>query len=255
MNIFDNYAEFYDLIYHDKDYQGESNYIDGLIKKYLIDAKSILELGCGTGRHALLLAEKGYHVCGVDVSEKMVEKAKLRLEKINSLKDKVNFLPADIRTVRLNKKFDVAISLYHVFSYQTKNSDLIGTLDAAALHLNKNGLLIFDCWYGPAVMVNLPEVRVRRVESNEYLITRVSEPKNHFNENVVDVHFDVFVQDKKSKQISEFKEVHNMRYFFKPELEHMFEASGFEFLSAQEWLTGGAVSEKTWGVCFVARKT
>ncbi len=254
MNIFDNYAEFYDLIYHDKDYQGESNYINSLIKEYLPKAKTIFEMGCGTGIHALLMAEKGYEVYGVDISEKMVEKANLRLEKTPNLKGKVAFAYGDLRTVSLNKKFDVAISLYHVFSYQTKNQDLITALETADKHLNVGGLLIFDCWYGPAVLTNLPQVRVRRVESDDYFITRVSEPKNNFNANTVDIHFDVFVQHKKSKQINEFKEIHSMRYFFTPELEHLLGSAGFDLLSVQEWMTGGQPSEKTWGVCFVSRK-
>jgi len=255
MNIYDKYAEFYDLIYHDKDYQGEANYIDSLIKKYFSHAATIIELGCGTGKHASLLAEKGYQVCGVDISEKMVEDARVRLESCNKIKNKVKFYVGDIRSFNLDQKFDVAMSLYHVFSYQTKNVDILNTLKNAAQHLNKNGLLIFDCWYGPAVLCNLPQARVRRVESNDYFITRISEPTNHFNENAVDIKFDVFVEDKKTKQIIEFKEVHSMRYFFKPELELLLEQTGFELLSSEEWMTGGQTSEKTWGVCFVCRKT
>jgi len=254
MNIFENYAEFYDLIYHDKDYHGEANYIDSLIKKYLPMASTILEFGCGTGKHAMLLAKKGYGICGIDLSKNMIETANHRVAGKYDLKESVSFLFGDIRTVNLNKKFDVVISLYHVFSYQIKNQDIIDALKTASQHLNKDGLLIFDCWYGPAVLCDLPAVRVRRVESDDYLITRISEPKQYFNDNIVDINFDVFVQNKKNKQIIEFKEIHSMRYFFKTELELLFGQTGFELLKLEEWMTGDRASEKTWGVCFVCRK-
>lgn len=254
MNIFDNYAEFYDLFYHDKNYQAEANYVDGLIKKYSSGARSIFEMGSGTGTHALLLAEMGYQVYGIDISERMVEMANQRLAVSTSLSNKIKFDLGDIRSTRLNKKFDVVISLFHVFSYQTKNEDLVNSIETASQHLNKDGLLIFDCWYGPAVLTNQPEVRIKRVESNDYLITRISEPKHNLNENIIDVYFDVFVQDKKNKQIGEFKEVHSMRYFFKPELEIMLKQQGFELLDLEEWITGKTPNKDSWGVCFVCRK-
>ena len=69
MAVFDRYAQYYDLFYREKDYRGEVDYVDALIKRYATnDARTILDLGCGTGGHAVLLAQKGYHVTGVDRS-------------------------------------------------------------------------------------------------------------------------------------------------------------------------------------------
>ena len=67
MAVFYSYAQYYDLLYREKDYPGEVDYVDALIKKYAVnDARTILDLGCGTGGHAILLARKGYRVTGVD---------------------------------------------------------------------------------------------------------------------------------------------------------------------------------------------
>ena len=72
MDVFNLYARYYNLLYKEKDYAGEAEYVHKLIQKYQPGAKSILDLGCGTGRHDILLAEKGYSVTGVDRSEEML---------------------------------------------------------------------------------------------------------------------------------------------------------------------------------------
>jgi len=66
--VFSDYARYYDLLYHDKDYASDAEYVAGLIHKFHPAASSILELGSGTGKHALLLARKGFEVHGVELS-------------------------------------------------------------------------------------------------------------------------------------------------------------------------------------------
>ncbi len=66
--VFADYARYYALLYRDKDYVAEADYVAGLVKKYHPDAQSILELGFGTGIHASLLAEKGFTVYGIERS-------------------------------------------------------------------------------------------------------------------------------------------------------------------------------------------
>src|SRR6187402_870517 len=74
---FDVYAAFYDLLYKDKDYRGESEYIDTLITKFLNKDKSkttLLDLACGTGKHLLELSTMGYtSLSGSDISKSMID--------------------------------------------------------------------------------------------------------------------------------------------------------------------------------------
>lgn len=73
MDVFDRYASYYNLFYRDKNYAAEVEYVDALIKKYAVgETVTMLDLGCGTGGHAVLLAQKGYHVAGVDRSDTML---------------------------------------------------------------------------------------------------------------------------------------------------------------------------------------
>jgi SAM-dependent methyltransferase len=161
MAIFGNYSRYYNLLYKDKDYKGEAGFIHDLIRKYSPEAKTILDLGCGTGRHDLLLAKKGYAITGVDMSEEMLLIA--RSQQINSsTAQQLNFLHGDICTFRMDKKFNVAISLFHVMSYQTTNEDFYSALKTAKSHLVPSGIFVFDFWYGPAVLTDRPAVRVRK---------------------------------------------------------------------------------------------
>jgi len=73
MNQFGNlYSQYYDLLYQDKDYIAEVDYIENLIKSHSREVKTILDLGCGTGKHDELLCDKGYTVHGVDISKEML---------------------------------------------------------------------------------------------------------------------------------------------------------------------------------------
>jgi SAM-dependent methyltransferase len=252
--VFNLYSAYYDLLYADKNYKAEADYIESLIKRYNADAASILDLGCGTGNHALLLAKKGYYIHGVDLSASMIELAKQKVEQNAAIKKGMKFDVGDIRRLALNSKFDAVVSIFHVASYLTTNQDVQAFFATAARHVNEHGLLIFDFWYGPAVLTQKPCVKIKRLENESCSVTRISEPTPHLDDNVVDVNFHVFVQEKKENRISDFKEVHKMRYFFKPELELFAAQASFEVLNFEEWLTGRQPTEQSWGACIVCRK-
>jgi SAM-dependent methyltransferase len=252
MKIFGNYATYYNLLYKDKDYAGEAQYVHNLIQKYLAGAKSILNLGCGSGRHDFKLARMGYEMTGVDMSDEMLSVANLNLAALNQPSTNM-FTKGDIRTVRLNKKFDAVISLFHVMSYQITNEDLAAAFATVKTHLKPEGIFIFDCWYGPAVLTDRPMVRVKRLEDEEIEVTRIAEPDMHANENTVDVNYHIFMRDKVSGKVEETKERHSMRFLFKPEIEMMLKAADLELNHCEEWLTGMTPGFGTWSAAFIVK--
>ncbi len=92
MATFGNYSRYYNLLYKDKDYRGEAGFIHDLIRKYSPEAKTILDLGCGTGRHDLLLAKKGYAITGVDMSEEMLLIARSQQPTAQQLNSSIFFM-------------------------------------------------------------------------------------------------------------------------------------------------------------------
>jgi SAM-dependent methyltransferase len=250
--VFDLYAAYYDLLYEDKDYIGESEYICKLLANENFYEGQILELGSGTGKHAELLARKNFSVHGVDLSDAMVSAANERIPK--ALSTKLSFQNGDVRKIKLNRKFDVAISLFHVVSYQISNEDLIAMFSTASEHLNAEGIFIFDFWYGPAVLSDRPSVKIKRFENDNISVIRIAEPQIYPNENLVNVKFSLQITNKQNLEIKEIQENHRMRYLFLPEIDLLLDAHGFVRERAEEWMTGKCPSLDTWGVCVVARK-
>ncbi|MEP0885497.1 class I SAM-dependent methyltransferase [Trichocoleus sp. ST-U3] len=252
MKVFGNYARYYNLLYRDKDYAGEAQFIHQLIQTHAPNTRSILELGCGTGTHAQLLAKEGYDVHGVDLSTEMLQQASDRISQLpQELASRLAFYQGDIREIRINQQFDAIISLFHVFSYQTTNEDLRAAFATVKAHLKPNGVFIFDYWYGPAVLSDRPSTRVKRLEDEEISITRIAEPVMHPNQNLVDVNYQVFIKEKNTGAVEELQETHQMRYLFKPEVNLLFADSQLKLIECREWMTKREPGFDTWGVyCF-----
>lgn len=248
VNQFNLYARYYDLLYKDKDYDAEAKYVSGLIEKYKPDTKSILNLGCGTGKHDIALAKVGYHITGIDLSKQMIEIAR---ENGKESGKEIHFRQGDIRHLDLGEKFDTAISLFHVMSYQTTNEDLLHAFQTAYNHLRKGGLFIFDCWYGPGVLTDLPVVRIKRMQDEELKVIRLAEPVMHPNENVVDVNYTILI-DSEDHGSSTITECHKMRYLFVPEIKNMLEQSGMKLKDFYHWMKLEKPDAGSWNACFVA---
>jgi SAM-dependent methyltransferase len=258
MSVFGDYSHYYNLLYKDKDYEGEAKYIHGLISRLCPEARTILDLGCGTGRHDLLLAQMGYKVTGVDQSEEMLAVANSHLSTLIPQQEVTRssslvFHKGDISTFRLDKTFDVIISLFHVMSYHVTNADIQAAFATAKTHLKPGGIFIFDCWYGPAVLTDRPVVRIKRLEDETISITRIAEPVMLPNDNLVEVNYHIFVLDNSSSAVEELQETHRMRYLFRPEIELFSEENGLNIIETSEWMTGKQPGFDTWGVCFVVR--
>jgi len=244
--VFQAYSHYYDLLYRDKDYESEVIYIEALLRRHGVLGKNLLELGCGTGRHARRLSEFGYKILGLERSDHMVASAEQT--------DVFQCVVGDACTTRLGRTFSAVLALFHVVSYQVSNSSLTALFARSAEHLDAGGLFVFDVWYSPAVYATRPETRLKTVSDGKFRVNRIAEPKFYPNENRVDVHYTVLVEDLQQGRLASFEEVHPMRHFSLLELELVAEVCGFERVGAEEFLTGKRPGEDTWGVCLVFRK-
>lgn len=210
--------------------------------------KTMLELGCGTSSHARHFENLGYQITAIDVSEEMIRQA--REKHVDS---DISFEVCDVGNYSSNERYDVVVSLFHVASYQISNESFERYLNTASTHLNKDGVFIFDFWYGPAVLTEKPSVRVKRAEDQDLRVLRTAEPEVDTLENTVTVRYEVLIEDKSTGRFDRVNEEHRMRYFFIPELTCFLDHSGMEAVHWEEWMTGAAPSEQSWGVCAVCK--
>lgn len=127
-------APFYDL-----DLQG----YDDDVALYRLLAKrstgSVLELGCGTGRISLALADDGHDVVGVDMSDGMLEVAKR-----HTCADKVRWIHGDMRALDLDREFDLVLVPLGGLQHMEEIDDLVATMVAIERHLAPGGVAVVD---------------------------------------------------------------------------------------------------------------
>lgn len=255
MSSFGAYSKYYDLVYQDKDYQGEVAYISALLDRYVPNGSNLLELGCGTGRHAAMLAAGRWLVYGLDLSNEMLLGAEARKNALPSeLSQRLRFLQGDVRKFEVQKQYDAVISLFHVVSYQASNLDVVEMFKRVSEHLKPGGVFVFDYWYGPTVLTDKPVVRVKRMRSEDLKVTRIAEPVIYPSNSVVDVNYEIHIQEKPEQNTQILHETHRMRYFFLPEMELLLREAGLRLAESTEWLTGKEPGWDTWGVCSIAVK-
>ncbi len=255
MSTFAEYAWYYDSLYKEKDYAAEADYVKSLMQKHPSRDSLILELGCGTGVHAAHLAQAGFTVHGIDASGTMLARAEGRKRELpEQIRSRLHFTQGDIRSIRVKEKFGRVLSLFHVVSYLTTNDDLQQMFETACSHLIDGGILIFDCWYGPAVLDIRPSTRVRKIETETVSAIRIAEPTMLVNQNVVLVDYTLLIADKTSGKLEVVKEQHRMRYLFRPEIELFAKNSNLEIIENYEWMTHQEPGCNSWSACFVARK-
>ena len=124
-----------------------------------------------------------------------------------NLKEKKNLLfsLSNISNLKLKKKFDVIISVFHVMSYQTKNNELIKAFEIVKKHLISGGIFIFDFWYGPAVLTDLPVNSIKKIRYKDMKISRFGKPYLKPEANSIDMKYSIFIENKNTKKIKKKK--------------------------------------------------
>jgi len=246
------YADYYDLFYKKKNYQKEVAFLEKIFNKYSKSPViSILDLGCGSGNHSVVLAKRGYEVVGVDLSSKLI---RLAQKKAKKYKLKVNFLKGDIRNVDLGRKFDAVIAMFNVVGYQVRNEDFKRMIKTANKHLKKEGLFVFDCWFGPAVLFQRPENWLKIFKENRERIIKFTQPTLDKKNKVVSLKYRVF-RILGKKILDEFEEQHVLRFFFPKEIKQFLKNENFKVLKIAPFLDlNKAPTVDDWNIIVISRK-
>jgi SAM-dependent methyltransferase len=161
-------TSYYHKLYAHRDDHEARYFIKKLVQQLDIDGEaSLLDLACGRGRHAVFLNELGYHVTGIDLSEKSIEFAK-QFEKPG-----LQFEVGDMRANLGENRFDFVFNLFTSFGYFEDTSDNIQALKAIAKSLKPNGRLVLDFMNVNKVKLGLVKEEIKYVEGIEFHIERI----------------------------------------------------------------------------------
>jgi SAM-dependent methyltransferase len=142
--MFSHSAHLYDLIYSAfKDYQAESAKLVELLARVAPDAETILDVACGTGEHAKILAEEfGLTVDGLDIDEQLLEVARAK-------NPGRRFFQADMSGFDTGRTYDVVMCLFSSIAYVRELPQVTATLSCFREHLNPDGRIIVEPWFRP----------------------------------------------------------------------------------------------------------
>jgi SAM-dependent methyltransferase len=247
------YADAYDALYADKDYEAECDLIESIASEFGNGCSTFLDLGCGTGGHAIVLASRGRRVTGIDLSPEMVGIARRRAADAGVTS--AEFHVGDVRTFRSDETFDVVLLMFAVLGYQLSDTDVQATLETASEHLEPKGVLIFDVWNGPAVEAIGPTTRKKVVPLGSGELRRSARGTLDIERHVCVVDYALeWTID--GSVVSTAREQHQMRYFFDGELRDLAAQSGLEIIRSGAFPEfGRAPQPGDWNALYVARQT
>ncbi|MGI6226702.1 MAG: class I SAM-dependent DNA methyltransferase [Peptococcales bacterium] len=243
-----NLAGIYDQLMEDVDYNRWVNYLVKHIETNKAPGKVLLDLGCGTGSIAVLLAKQGYRVIGIDISLEMLSQAE---QKAREAKVDIFFCQQDIEELTLGYQVDIVIATFDTFNYITTYKGLENIFQRVHTILKPHGLLIFD--------LNTPYKLKEVLGENTYTYNTeelVYIWENYYEKQTKICQMDLtfFALEPKTGKYLRFNETHLERAYTEKEIEAMLIDKGFNLLGIYGELEFSPPKENEERIFFVAKK-
>jgi len=169
MNWFENWfnTKYYHILYGNRNHEEAKLFINNLTSHLNLKKNSkIIDIACGTGRHAIYLNMLGYNVTGIDLSKNNIEKASKFSNK------NLQFYIHDMRKLFKSNQYDLAVNLFTSFGYFNKDSDNEKALISIAGNVKREGLVVIDFMNVKKVLMNLIEAEIKIINNVEFKINR-----------------------------------------------------------------------------------
>ena len=242
------YREFAQL-YTSGDYPEFSTYmaqlLPSILKQYHLQPSTLLDIACGEGTFAVLMAKKGYKVTGIDQSPEMLAFAR---KKAQREKLSISFQQMDMRHLKLQTSFDLVTCWYDSLNYLLTLDDLETTFIGIAQHMNSGGYFIFDLntihWL--TTLAQRYAVRVERETNDIFQVHR-----HTFDEDtrIAVFHIIGFLKDNDC-WIRRVDEHHHQRGYTLDEIRHCMKKAGLTEIACwgnlEERLTVVVDSKRVW---------
>ncbi|WMM23681.1 methyltransferase domain-containing protein [Tissierella sp. MB52-C2] len=246
MDIYNRFANIYDELMMDFNYEDWFNYIEQIFKKYNKEPKQILEMACGTGNLSYYLAKQGYRLTCFDLSSDMLSKAYEKLRKFKNVK----LINQNMINFNLKESFDSIISICDSINYITEKEDLFKTFKNVWNHLEDDGIFIFD--------IN-SHYKLKHIIGNNTFIEDKEEVfyswQNYYddNEDICEFYLTFFYSED-GENFERFDEEHREKAYEEDEIRELLKEAGFRIIDSFEAFGFEKTKDETERINFVAIK-
>jgi len=213
--VFTHSAAFYDALYGFKDYEAAVREISLILDREAPRASSLLDVGCGTGRHVELLRER-YEVEGLDLNPAMLEVARERCPG-------VALHEADMADFSLEGRFDVVTCLFSSIGYVRTDARMRSAVLSMRRHLNPGGVLLVEPWFTPEAYWT-GTITANYVDQEDLKIAWMYASEREGLVSVLDIHYLVG----RPTGVETFRERHEIGLFTKQQHLDAFRDAGLE---------------------------
>jgi SAM-dependent methyltransferase len=235
-NTFENSARLYDL--------DERDNVTADIPFYLAYAEryagGVLELGCGTGRVGIPLAEAGFRVTGLDLSEQMLGVFREKLAARPELAEYITLTQGNMADFRFDRKFGLIIAPFRAFQALTDDRDIHSALFCVRNHLADNGVLIVNVFH-PRPMMDESWVYPETVQwTRKDEKTGITVVKKHWGEKIDTANRIVYPRfayevTYPNGETSRAEDRLSLKYYYPEQLQAAVEAAGLSVVERYSW--------------------
>ena len=277
MEAYTDFAQVYDTFMDETPYEEWADFIDKLIVQYGISRPAcrqiqdnqlqasavektaeenlasernlVLDLGCGTGSLTELMAEKGYDMIGVDLSQEMLG---IALAKREAAASSTLYLCQDMRELELYSTVGTVISVCDSVNYLLEEEDLIETFRLVNNYLYPGGIFIFDF---NTVYKYEQVIGDTTIAENRDDCSFIWENYYHEKEHINEYDLNIFVrEDEEEERFRRFSETHYQRGYSLEEMTRLIESAGLTLVAALDADTHKKPTENSERIYMIARE-
>lgn len=256
MNQYDTHSKLYDALY--LGLPGEKEFY---VSEALKIGGDVLEIGCGTGRITIPIAQSGVDIIGIDNSEGLLAEGKEKISKIKQIPAEIELLYGDMRNFSLDKKFDLIIIPYRAFLHLHTPEDQKTTLRNIHKHLKDSGKLIMNMFFPRIDVIDsnmnklgnaVKQVKVLE-DKNKKIVFYDSRSYSSYNQ-LINQYF--IAEELNEEGIVTSKQYFplTLRWVNRFEMEHLFELCGFKVENLFGWFDKRPFSDESEEMIWVAKK-
>ena len=166
-------SSFYHQLYANRDENEAKAFIDELLLELQpVEAASMLDLGCGSGRHARYLASNGFNVTGIDLASSSIRTAK------QSKMENLQFYRHDMRVPFGNDRYDFVFNFFTSFGYFKEDRENLQIVRNIFNSLKPGGMVVFDYMNAAYASSRLIASEQKEIDGISYDITRWEDETN-----------------------------------------------------------------------------